>query len=587
MKTLFTKIVLIVAFLILTNSLFTQIVITFNTNWVSCFASCDGNIDIDVTGGTPPYTYLWSNGDTTQFTDSLCAGIYSVTVTDNIGSTQTDNADIFEPSELFTSFTDSTSILCYGDNNGSITVTPSGGTSGYNYLWDGGSTPIDSIATGLSAGTYNITVTDNNGCTSVNSITIAEPELLILNINTFSNATCGGTDGMATVTVTGGTPPYDYLWNDPLATTDSTVTNLGFGNYMVHVSDINGCNDSLSVYIDIQSGGTISVDYVNNVLCYGDNNGVIAVTISSGTPDFTFYWSTNDTLITSSYSDTLAHLDAGNYSVTVIDANGCMIDASVTITGPISPIIISVNSIFNATNGVCNGYIDANVIGGTPPFVYSWNTGENTGIIDNLCDGSYYLSVIDSNGCQIDTSFIIENIYVNQTTFVDTLNITIDTCIFNVLLPVDSAYIHSFNLIGLDSVMLNWVFWQAGDSITLNVSLSLSTIGSNLVYLEIVCNSKSNRALNIYKFYGVFNTDDLNIPKLENSIGAIIYPNPTTNKITITAKNINRIEVLDIHGRQVYTGKNNEIDLSQEPQGIYIIKITTDKQTITEKIIKQ
>jgi len=382
-----------------------------------------GSVTVTPSGGTPGYTYLWDGGST--LTDSIAAGLsigtYNVTVTDNNGCTSVDNITISEPTELLTSFTDSTSILCYG-NTGSVTVTPSGGTPGYTYFWDGGSTPTDSIATGLLAGTYNVTVTDNNGCINIDNITLNEPDSLNLNINTFTNSTCGGSDGMATVTVTGGTFPYNYLWNDLLATTDSSVTGLSAGTYTVYVNDDNGCNDSLSIFIDDQGGGTISIDYVNDVLCYEDNDGAIIVTISSGTPDFTFYWSTNDTVITSSYSDTLAHLVAGDYTVTIEDANGCQSDTIITVAGPTAPLT-ALYTVFDVScYGLSDGEIHMNTTGGTPGYTYLWAPSggtENNNIYSGLPAVTFAVTVTDANGC----STIIPKIDVGEPTELEITNI--------------------------------------------------------------------------------------------------------------------------------------------------------------------
>ncbi len=370
---------------------------------ILCYGDSNGSITVTPSGGTPGYTYFWDGGSTP--TDSIATGLsigtYNVTVTDNNGCTSVDNITISEPTELLTSFTDSTSILCYG-NTGSVTVTPSGGTPGYTYLWDGGSTPTDSIAIGLLAGIYNVTVTDNNGCTNTDNITITEPDSLSLNINTFNNATCGGSDGMATATVTGGTFPYNYLWNDPLATTDTTVTGLSSGTYTVYVSDDNGCNDSLSIFIDNQGGGTISIDYVHDVLCYEDTNGAIVVTISSGTPDFIFYWSTNDTVTTSSYSDTLAHLVAGNYSVTVMDDNGCSSDTVIIVNGPTAPLTAPYTVIDVSCYGLSDGEIHMNTTGGTPGYTYIWAPSggtENNNIYSGLPAVTFAVTVTDANGC--------------------------------------------------------------------------------------------------------------------------------------------------------------------------------------------
>ncbi|MFH2141821.1 MAG: T9SS type B sorting domain-containing protein, partial [Bacteroidota bacterium] len=373
---------------------------------ILCYGDNNGSITVTPSGGIPGYTYFWDGGATP--TDSVATGLsdgtYTVIVTDNNGCSSVDNITLNEPTELLTSFTDSTSILCYGDNNGSITVTPSGGTSGYTYLWDGGSTPTDSIATGLSTGAYTVIVTDNNGCTIVDNITIDEPELLSLSINTFNNETCGGANGMAMVTVTGGTSPYNYLWNDSLVSTDSVVTGLNSGYYTVYVSDDNGCNDSVSVYIDDQGGGTISIDNVNDVLCYEDNNGAIVVTISSGTPDFTFYWSTDDTVITSSYTDTLLNLLAGDYTVTVIDANGCSSDTIITVIGPTEPLASNSNVFDVSCYGMSDGQINMNTTGGTPPFLYEWwlpGFPEIDSIYYDLPEGTYAVTITDANGCTV------------------------------------------------------------------------------------------------------------------------------------------------------------------------------------------
>jgi len=382
---------------------------------VNCNGDSTGQLIIHATDATQ---YSIGGG---YFTDStftgLSEGTYNITVVD-AGSCQ----DIYvvtinEPTELLTNFTDSVPILCYGDI-GSVTVTPSGGTPGYTYLWDGGSTLTDSIATGLSAGTYTVIVTDNNGCTSVDNITISEPDLLAINSN-ITDATCGGSDGMAYVTVTGGTGSgtYSYNWVNDIGTQMSitdTANYLSSGNYTVYVSDANGCNDSLFIFIDNQGGGTISIDYVNDVLCYEDTNGAIIVTISSGTPDFTFYWSTNDSVTTSSYSDTLAHLGAGDYTVTIIDSDGCSSDTIITVAGPTEPLDATLFTVIDVScYGLSDGEIHMNTTGGTPGYTYIWAPSggtENNNIYSDLPAVTFAVIVTDANGC----STIIPKIDVGE-----------------------------------------------------------------------------------------------------------------------------------------------------------------------------
>ncbi len=453
---------------------------------VDCYGGFGGEIEIFATGGL---LYSIDNG-TTIHTDStlytgLSAGNYTVMVAD-IGNCIATPWPIIitEPPLLEINFTDSVNILCYDDNNGSITVTPSGGTPGYTYLWDGGSTLTDSTATGLSAGTYNITVTDNNGCKSFGSISLTEPDSLnstIVGINTLcygssdgqaivsssggtgnhtyewfdtstndtitglsagipyyatitdvngcfiidsieigepdsliinsytTDATCGGSDGMAYVIVTGGTGSgtYTYNWINSIGTQISitdTANYLSFGDYMVYVNDANGCNDSLPVQIYNLGGGSITVDYINNVLCFGDNDGEIVVTLTNGTPDFTFYWSTNDTVITSSYTDTLSYLAAGNYSVTIIDANDCQADTNITITGPTSALVTTYTVINVSCYGDSTGQIHMNTTGGTVPYTYIWAPNgytEGDSIYSGLPAGTYSVTITDANACSI------------------------------------------------------------------------------------------------------------------------------------------------------------------------------------------
>ncbi len=453
---------------------------------VDCYGGSGGEIEIFATGGL---LYSIDNG-ATHYVDStlytgLSAGNYTVMVADVGNCIATPwSITITEPPLLEINFTDSVNILCYGDNNGSITATPNGGTPGYTYLWDGGSTPTDSIATGLSVGTYNITVTDINGCESFGSISLTEPDSLnstIVGINTLcygssdgqaivsssggtgnhtyewfdtstndtitglsagipyyvtitdvngcfiidsieigepdsliinsytTDATCGGSDGMAYVIVTGGTGSgtYTYNWINSIGTQISitdTANYLSFGDYMVYVNDANGCNDSLPVQIYNLGGGSITVDYINNVLCFGDNDGEIVVTLTNGTPDFTFYWSTNDTVITSSYTDTLSYLAAGNYFVTIIDANDCQADTNITITGPTSALVTTYTVINVSCYGDSTGQIHMNTTGGTVPYTYIWAPNgytEGDSIYSGLPAGTYSVTITDTNACSI------------------------------------------------------------------------------------------------------------------------------------------------------------------------------------------
>ncbi len=216
---------------------------------MSCFGVCDGQIYISVTGGASPYTYQWSDGPTTtEDRDSLCADSYTVTVTDAGLNTNTLTVVITEPTALSGSIIAQTNVLCYGDSTGSVEVEGSEGTPGYTYDIGSGA-QANGIFGSLIANNYTVTITDTNACTVDVPVTITEPgaPLSCVTDSTMDN---GDNDGTATVTVSGGTPPYTYLWNDTAGTTDATATGLtGDLTYYVTVTDSNSCTLNTSVFV--------------------------------------------------------------------------------------------------------------------------------------------------------------------------------------------------------------------------------------------------------------------------------------------------------------------------------------------------
>lgn len=372
------------------------------TTNVLCFGGNTGSINITPAGGTPGYTYLWSNGATTQDINSLAAGNYNVMVTDANGCTNSVYAaTITQPAAALSVNGVSTNVLCFGGNTGSVNITPAGGTPGYTYLWSNGSTTQD--INSLAAGNYNVTVTDANGCTN-NSFTanITQPAAALAVNGMSTNVLCfGGNTGSININAAGGTPTYTYLWSNGSTTQD--IGSLTAGNYNVTVTDANGCtNNSFSAVITQPAAGISVVGNSTNVLCYGGTSGTINITPSGGTPAYSFLWSNGST------TEDLNGLSAGNYSVIVTDANGCTNNSFVEfVNQPNSALTVFGSPLNPSCNGMVDGSLDITANGGTIPYSYNWSNGSADQDIFNLGAGNYSVIVTDGNGCNVNGTWPI------------------------------------------------------------------------------------------------------------------------------------------------------------------------------------
>ena len=237
-------------------------------NQVNCFGAATGAATVTAGGGISPYTYLWSNGSTDQSSTNLTAGTYTVTVFDANGCTETSMVTITQPSTaLSSSITSSTNPSCEGNTMGTATVTAAGGTSPYSYLWSNGQTTA--TATGMTAGTYLVTVTDMNGCTSVSTILLSDPTGITATITSSTNNECfGDAEGTATVNATGGTSPYIYLWSTSAGDqTTATATDLPAGQHSVTVTDANSCSAVAIVNITEPTLLIAQIIQTSNITC--------------------------------------------------------------------------------------------------------------------------------------------------------------------------------------------------------------------------------------------------------------------------------------------------------------------------------
>ena len=374
---------------------------------VSCFGGTGTATANVATGGTAPYTYLWSSaGETNLTTISLVAGIYNVTVTDNNGCTASVSATITQPAlSLGITLNSVNNVACFGGTGTATANAATGGTLPYTYSWSGAG-GSNLTTTSLAAGIYTITVTDNHSCTTSALATITQPaSALGITLNSVSNVACAGNTGSATANAAnGGTAPYTYSWSN-VGGTNLTATGLSAGIYSVTVTDSHACTASVSATITQPvSALGITISSVTNIACFGGTGSVIANAASGGNSPYTYSWSGG-----LGSNLTITSLSAGTYSITVTDNHSCTASASATITQPASGLGITINSISNAACFGGTGTASANTAtGGTSPYTYSWNSGGGTNLTtSSLTAGIYIITATDNHGCTTSTSATI------------------------------------------------------------------------------------------------------------------------------------------------------------------------------------
>jgi hypothetical protein len=310
-----------------------EVIFTSGTTDGSC-GQANGLAYVNVTGGFSPFTYLWNDplAQTTDTAMGLVSGSYSIDITDGYGCSTSAMVAVNDSGAATLTISSSSDVSCFNGSDGSATVTAAGGNPPLQYLWDDPAAQTNATATGLMAGTYSVNVTDNTNCSSNAVVTINEPSAISAITNS-AGANCGVNDGLASVTAGGGTGPYNYLWDDPLAQTTDTATNLYAGTYHVTITDANGCTLSDSAVVTNPSAPTLILLAVIDVTCAG-NDGLVSVFASGGTTPYIYLW--DDPLAQN--TATALGLDQGSYTVTVTDANGCITSIGATVGGspPIS-----------------------------------------------------------------------------------------------------------------------------------------------------------------------------------------------------------------------------------------------------------
>jgi gliding motility-associated-like protein len=365
---------------------------------VLCNGGNNGSASVNVSGGTGPYTYAWSpSGGNAATAAGLTAGVYTVVFTDVIGCTGSQTFSITQPSAITTAGSH-TNVACNGGSTGSAGVVAFGGAGGYSYAWSpsGGT---GNSATGLSAGTYTVIITDANGCTPTRQYSITQPNAITAT-TTQTNVLCNGAaTGSAMVNAIGGTGAFTFTWS-PSGGTAATATGLNAGLYTVTITDANSCTATQTFNIT-EPAALTSVISFTAATC-GSPNGSASVNVSGGTGAYTYAWSPSG-----GSSATASALSSGNYTVTFTDANGCTGTHSVNVSSVLGPTVTIVSSDSVSCFGGSDGAAAANTSGGTAPYTYLWSNADNDSLAGNLTAGSYSVTVTDASGCTGTTSIVI------------------------------------------------------------------------------------------------------------------------------------------------------------------------------------
>lgn len=432
------------------------ITITMSTTSTSCNNFCNGTATGTPVGGVPPYTYMWSpSGGTTPTASGLCAGAYTITVTDSYGCTASNATQITQPTGLTVNAGIDQSI-CYG-GSATLTGTVSGGVAPYTYLWQASSytaTTQTATASPTITTTYTLTVTDANGCTGTDMVIVTPSQILSLSFSSY-NATCNQANGAISVSPSGGAAPYTYLWAN--STTNDTNINLPAGLHAVTVTDANGCTNTGSGAISNSTGPVLSISSSTNPNCYNATNGSATVNVTGSPQAYTYLWNTTPPQTTA----TVSNSGAGIYYCTVSDTNNCQSSISVTFVQP--PQLYLGAQVLSGSNCTNNGSASAWASGGVAPYNFVWSNSMTGDTVNGLSAGSFSVIVTDNMGCTATGSVTITTI---NATLVEgrVYNDMNANCVFDagdVPLPNQVVYIYPYYNYCITDAAGNYHFYSA------------------------------------------------------------------------------------------------------------------------------
>lgn len=531
------------------------------TNPSTCNAT-DGSIAVTINGGTPSYVVSLPGVAAGQSTNSgatfsgLGAGVYTIQVVDANGCTVTQAATLSDPSAATVSVSQ-TNLTCFAENDGSITVNASGGTTPYEYSLDGGSFQSNNEFTGLAVGSYTVSMREANGCEQSVSVTLTEPAILSVSTQTTDLTCFESADGTFTLTASGGTGSYSYsLDGSTFAPFDNgsstTISGLVAGSYNWQVRDANDCTISGSNITISQPNEVTATSTVSDASCQGSLDGSISIATTNGVQPFSYSLDGG----TAQSSNDFTQLDPGTYSIEVSDANGCGPTLSVTVGA--ATLITATATTSDATcAGGADGSLDVSATGGATPYEYSLDgtTFQTASTFSGLPSGNYSITIRDSNGC------------------VGIASGSIDEPTQLVVSVVQSGRDFSVS--------------ATGGTGPYEFSLDGSTFQSSGEFDELDPGSITFTVRDANGCEVTSSTFDVVLRTIDPD--AEIYPNPIEKMLRIDGIKFTRLMIYDLNGKHVFESeRKGSYDLGELSSGLFILKLYSEDQLVHEqKIIRK
>lgn len=384
-----------------------EITITGITKNVSAYGLSDGAIELEVTGGVPPYSFLWSDNQADQNIYNLSAGEYVVTITDQLNTIKTDTFEISQPVPPPIVINETiTHVSTYNGNDGAVSVEATGGVTPYTYEWNIGET--QKMIDNLQAGTYILTITDQINTQKKDTFVVLQPEPnnFFITKNITNVSAYGLNDGAIDISILGGVSPFTFTWSDNRQTED--IDNLSVGRYILTVTDAQNITKTDTTHISQPDPEPLLLEISKqNASDYAASDGTASALVSGGVEPYTYQWSNGFS------SKDIEGLKAGVYVLTVTDALNAVISKEIEIKQP-DPIeiVIIIETLSPTVTGGDDGSINVSLSGGYPPYGYLWSNGSQSKDIEGITAGDYTINITDSRGQNVSkTIHLTDSLY--------------------------------------------------------------------------------------------------------------------------------------------------------------------------------